>query len=190
MFAYGAVTFPNGIGHYLAGERLFGETVRDFFGNCSWVLSNTSEPFGCTQAQLGVWSDEGRSPAMNVLTLFFVSSVSSGIWKYILLEIKKFLVYFHHHLFDPSNSAGCFRAILRHWGFHWARVRRSVVNVNATPSQHYISRNLCRSWSGRVLFRCNTFSVGGRDFVWSHGTTPLHHPNLGWFLDLILMTFN
>uniref|UniRef100_A0AC34FL47 Chloride channel protein n=1 Tax=Panagrolaimus sp. ES5 TaxID=591445 RepID=A0AC34FL47_9BILA len=71
MFGYGAITFPAGIGQYLAGERLFGETVRDFFGNCSWVLSNTSEPFGCTQAQLGVWSNNGKSMPMDVLMLFF-----------------------------------------------------------------------------------------------------------------------
>uniref|UniRef100_A0AC34R719 Chloride channel protein n=1 Tax=Panagrolaimus sp. JU765 TaxID=591449 RepID=A0AC34R719_9BILA len=71
-FGFSAVTFPDFLGQFFAGERLFGETVRDFFGNCSWILTNSSA--GCSMDELGVWSNHGHSPAIQVLGTFLIVS--------------------------------------------------------------------------------------------------------------------
>uniref|UniRef100_A0A7E4UPZ1 Chloride channel protein n=1 Tax=Panagrellus redivivus TaxID=6233 RepID=A0A7E4UPZ1_PANRE len=73
MAAFSGLTFPGGFGQYVAGSLLFGETVRDFFGTCSWLVGSNITNV-CTLSELDVWSDAGRHHPLYILGAFFVFS--------------------------------------------------------------------------------------------------------------------
>ncbi|GMT15335.1 hypothetical protein PFISCL1PPCAC_6632, partial [Pristionchus fissidentatus] len=68
----GVVTYPEGIGRYIAGKLTFRETLADFVANCSFVLSNDTGT-GCNPSLIAHWTGgDGSIHPLITLTCYLL----------------------------------------------------------------------------------------------------------------------
>ncbi|GMS86666.1 hypothetical protein PENTCL1PPCAC_8841, partial [Pristionchus entomophagus] len=66
------VTYPGGIGKYLAGELTFRETLADFVANCTFTLSNETG-IGCNSERISHWTGgDGSIHPLLTLTCYLI----------------------------------------------------------------------------------------------------------------------
>ncbi|XGW08606.1 hypothetical protein V3C99_011154 [Haemonchus contortus] len=66
----GLLTYPNGLGRFIAGKLTFRETMADFFNNCTWYTNETSKM--CPEQLLRHWTDNGAVHIFTSLTSYYI----------------------------------------------------------------------------------------------------------------------
>ncbi|KAK0412108.1 hypothetical protein QR680_006040 [Steinernema hermaphroditum] len=81
-----SLTYPQGYGQFLAGDRKFSQTLKDFFANCTWLTARKNGTNACPEHFVATWQgylDFDNSIfvvlACFQITYFFLAALSSTL---------------------------------------------------------------------------------------------------------------
>uniref|UniRef100_A0A1I8A1N7 Chloride channel protein n=1 Tax=Steinernema glaseri TaxID=37863 RepID=A0A1I8A1N7_9BILA len=85
-FLVATLTYPQGFGKFLAGDRKFSQTLKDFFSNCTWLTAGKNGTNACPEEFVETWQGylEFDNSIFIVLacfqvTFFFLAALSSTL---------------------------------------------------------------------------------------------------------------